>query len=40
MFKRLLIAVPPTLILAALAAADALAGREQQHAQLLGRARR
>lgn len=40
MFKRLLIAVPPALILVALAAADAYAGRELQQAQLLGRAHR
>jgi hypothetical protein len=40
MFKRLLVAVGPALILAVLAAAEAFAGREQQHAQLLGRAER
>jgi hypothetical protein len=40
MFKRLLIAAPPALILAALAAAEAHAGSQPQHAQLLGRAPR
>jgi hypothetical protein len=37
MLKRLLVAVPPALILAALAAAEAYAGNVNQHAQLLGR---
>lgn len=36
MFKRLLVAAPPALILAALAAAEAYAGNTNQHAQLLG----
>lgn len=40
MWKRLLIAAPPALILAMLAAAEAFAGREHQHAQLFGRAER
>jgi hypothetical protein len=37
MFKRLLVATPPALILAALVAAEAYAGSQPQHAQLLGR---
>jgi len=37
MFKRLLIVTPPALILAALAAAEAYAGSQPQHAQLLAR---
>jgi hypothetical protein len=40
MLKRLLLATPVGLILAALAAAEAFAGREHQHAQLLGRSPR
>jgi hypothetical protein len=38
--KRLLIAIPPALIVAALAAVDAYAGNVNQHAQLLGRVER
>lgn len=34
--KRLLIAIPPALVVAALAAAEAYAGNVNQHAQLLG----
>ena len=37
MFKRLLIATPPALFLAALVAAEAYAQNVNQHAQLLGR---
>jgi hypothetical protein len=35
--KRILIAMPVTLVVAGLTAAEAFAGREMQHAQLLGR---
>jgi len=37
MFKRLLIVTPPALLLAAFAAAEAYAGSQPQHAQLVGR---
>jgi hypothetical protein len=37
MLKRLLLAAPPALVLAALVAAEAYAGNVNQHAQLLGR---
>jgi hypothetical protein len=38
--RRLLVAIPPALVLAALSAAEAFAERDAQHAQLLGRAER
>jgi hypothetical protein len=37
MIKRILIAVPPAVVIVAIAAAEAFAGRTPQHAQLLGR---
>jgi hypothetical protein len=37
MLKRLLVATPPALIVAALVAAEAYPGSQPQHAQLLSR---
>jgi hypothetical protein len=40
MWRRLLVAVPPAVILSVLAVAEAFAERDHQYVQLLGRAER